>query len=130
GGYTQLPDDTASLFIFASLVAPLGGPPWFFITGVAGGFGFNRSLPAPGLLLDHPFLKVMRGEISISGNAAEDLKALSVHFAAVKGQNWIAAGIQFTAFGFIYGKVVVAIGFGNKFSMQILGMASFGIEPI
>ena len=131
GGYTQLPDDTASLFIFASLVAPLGGPPWFFITGVAGGFGFNRSLPAPGLLLDHPFLKVMRGEISVGGgNAAEDLKSLSVHFAAVKGQHWIAAGIQFTAFGFIFGKVVVAIGFGGKFSMQILGMASFGIEPI
>jgi hypothetical protein len=131
GGYTQLPDDTTSLFIFASLVAPLGGPPWFFITGVAGGFGYNRSLPAPGLLLEHPFLKVMRGEISVGGgNAAEDLKALSVHFAALKGQHWIAAGIQFTAFGFIYGKVVVAIGFGKKFSMQILGMASFGIEPI
>ncbi|MEZ6060146.1 MAG: DUF6603 domain-containing protein [Planctomycetaceae bacterium] len=131
GGYTQLPDDTASLFIFASLVAPLGGPPWFFITGVAGGFGFNRSLPAPGLLLDHPFLKVMRGEISIGGgNAAEDLKSLSVHFAAVKGQNWIAGGIQFTAFGFINGKVVVAIGFGRGFSIQILGMASFGIEPL
>jgi len=131
GGYTQLPDDTASLFIFASLVAPLGGPPWFFITGVAGGFGFNRSLPAPGLLLDHPFLKVMSGEIAIgNGNAVEDLKALSVHFAAMKGQHWIAAGIQFTAFGFIYGKVVVAIAFGGKFSIQILGMASFGIEPI
>ena len=48
----------------------------------------------------------------------------------MKGQHWIAAGIQFIAFGFIYGKVVVAIGFGNKFSMQILGMAAFGIEPI
>ena len=131
GGYTQLEDDTTSLFIFASLVAPLGGPPWFFITGVAGGFGYNRSLPAPGLMLDHPFLRVMRGEIAVgTGNAANDLKDLSIHFVAVKGQHWIAAGIQFIAFGFIYGKVVVAIGFGNKFSMQILGMASFGIEPI
>jgi hypothetical protein len=131
GGYTQIQNGPASLFIFASLVAPLGGPPWFFITGVAGGFGFNRSLPAPGLLLDHPFLKVMRGEISVgTGNAAEDLKALSVHFAAMAGQHWIAAGIQFTAFGFIYGKVVIAIAFGNRFSIQILGMASFGIEPI
>ena len=130
GGYTQLQPDIPSLFIFASLVAPLGGPPWFFITGVAGGFGFNRSLPAPGLMLDHPFLRVMRGEISVSGDAVNDLKSLSIHFTAVAGQHWIAAGIQFIAFGFIYGKVVVAIGFGNKFSMQILGMASFGIEPI
>jgi hypothetical protein len=133
GGYTQLPapDDSTSLFIFASLVAPLGGPPWFFVTGVAGGFGYNRSLPAPGLLLKHPFLMVMTGEIAVgSGNAAQDLALLSEHFAALKGQHWIAAGIQFTAFGFIHGKVVVAIGFGKYFSMQILGMASFGIEPI
>ena len=48
GGYTQLPDGDPSLFIFASLVAPLGGPPWFFMTGVAGGFGLNRSRPIPG----------------------------------------------------------------------------------
>ena len=130
GGYTQLPDNSASLFIFASLVAPLGGPPWFFITGVAGGFGYNRALPAPGLLLEHPFLKVMRGEIAIGKNAGQALRSLSVHFAAMKGQFWIAAGIQFTAFGFINGKVVVAIAFGNRFSITVLGMASFAIRPI
>ena len=81
-------------------------------------------------MLEHPFLMVMRGEIAVTGDAVTDLKALSIHFTAVKGQHWVAAGIQFIAFGFIYGKVVVAIAFGNKFSMQILGMASFGIEPI
>src|SRR5690606_24073034 len=42
GGYSKLPDGTESLFVFASLVAPLGGPPYFFVTGVAGGFGYNR----------------------------------------------------------------------------------------
>ena len=47
GGYTKIAGDS-SLFIFASLVAPLGGPLYFFITGIAGGFGYNRLLPPPG----------------------------------------------------------------------------------
>ena len=130
GGYTQLPNDKASLFLFASLVAPLGGPPWFFMTGVAGGFGFNRTLPAPGLMLDHPFLKVMSGQLELGADATDALTELSRHFLAQEGQHWIAAGIQFISFGFITGRVVIAIGFGQHFSISILGMASFSLEPL
>ena len=130
GGYTQLPDGDPSLFIFASLVAPLGGPPWFFMTGVAGGFGLNRSLPDPGLMLKHPFLMVMRGELDVSGDAATALTKLADAFVVEEGQFWIAAGIQFISFGFITGRVVVAIAFGHKFSFTILGMASFSLEPL
>lgn len=128
GAYTEV-DGEASLFIFASLVAPLGGPPWFFVTGVAGGFGFNRTLPPAGMVTDHPFIKVMRGEIPI-GQGAESVAQISALFAAQKGSYWIAAGIQFTSFGFINGKVIVAVGFGNKFTFSLLGLASFGIKPI
>ena len=62
GGYTQLPEGDTSLFMFASLVAPLGGTPYFFLTGIAGGFGYNRTLPPSGLLADHPFLRIMSGD--------------------------------------------------------------------
>jgi hypothetical protein len=135
GGYTQITgdpgkDSTPSLFIFASLVAPLGGPPWFFITGIAGGFGYNRSLPPPGLLTEHPFIQVMRGDLPLEGDMSSSLATLGTYFAAIKGQHWVAAGIQFTAFGFINGKLVVAIAFGNKFAVQVLGLAAFGIEHI
>ncbi len=130
GGYTQLPGDTPSLFIFASLVAPLGGPPWFFITGIAGGFGYNRTLPPPGLLTEHPFIKVMRGDLPMSGDSGQALTQLSTYFMPVEGQYWVAAGIQFIAFGFINGKLVLSIAFGNKFSIQVLGLAAFGIQHI
>ncbi len=130
GGYTQLPNGSASLFIFASLVAPLGGTPFFFVTGVAGGFGYNRSLPPPGLVADHPFMRVMRGEISIGPDPKSSLLSLSEFFQPVDGQYWIAAGFQFTSFGFINGKVIVAVGFGHKFSLTVLGLAAFGISPI
>lgn len=129
GAYTEV-DGDASLFIFAALIAPLGGPPWFFITGIAGGFGLNRTLPPSGLLTDHPFIKVMRGEIPMGTGDAGSLATISALFAAKKGQFWVAAGIQFTAFGFINGKVIVSVQFGKDTSFQILGLASFGISPI
>lgn len=129
GGYTQLSDGSDSMFIFASLVAPLGGPPFLFVTGIAGGFGYNRLLPPPGPIADNPFMRVMRGDIVLSGGPGNELKILGEQFLPSKGQNWIAAGLQFTSFGFIQGKLVVVIGFPN-FSLQILGSAAFAISPI
>ncbi|MBI1352983.1 MAG: hypothetical protein GC160_01470 [Acidobacteria bacterium] len=129
GGYTKLPNDSESLFLFASLVAPLGGPPYLFITGIAGGFGYNRLLPPPGPISDNPFMRVMRGEIALGGGPSEALKTLGKQFLPAQGQNWIAAGVQFLSFGFIQGKLVVVIGFPS-FSLQILGSAAFGINPV
>jgi hypothetical protein len=129
GAYTEV-DGKASLFIFASLVAPLGGPPWCFITGIAGGFGYNRTLPPSGLLTEHPFIKVMSGEIPIGSGDANALAKISDYFTPQEGTYWIAAGIQFTSFGLIDGKVVVAVQFGNSFSFQLLGVARFAISPV
>ena len=47
GAYAQLTSGQPSLFVFAVLEIPLGGPPYFFITGAAAGFGFNRRLVIP-----------------------------------------------------------------------------------
>ena len=46
GAYADLPDYN-SLFIYAVLHAPLGGPSFFFVTGLAAGFGFNRAVRLP-----------------------------------------------------------------------------------
>lgn len=140
GGYSNIPvkkgstEKKASLFIFASLVAPLGGPPWFFITGIAGGFGFNRNLPSPELMAQHPFLMVMNGELPFNGKdmakIKESLEAIGQQFAPVDGQYWLAAGIQFTCFKVIHGKVVVTVGFGHEFSFGLLGILEYSIQPI
>ncbi len=125
------PGSSASLFLFASLVAPLGGPPWFFITGIAGGFGYNRLLPPSSLLGDHPFMQVMRGDIAFDSKAPGDsLSRLAGYFTAQSGRFWVAAGIQFTCFAAINGKVIVAVSFGQSFSFELLGMLSYGIAKI
>jgi Family of unknown function (DUF6603) len=48
GAYGRF-DGNPSFFIFAMLDAPLGGPSFFFVTGLAGGFGYNRNLVIPTL---------------------------------------------------------------------------------
>jgi hypothetical protein len=133
GGYKQLADGKASLFIFAALEAALGGPPFLFVTGIAGGFGFNRSLPAPDLhdIDSHPFMQILAGGSNkLTGNAASDLIKLGTFFAPNEGDYWIAAGIKFLSFGFIEGKVIVTVAFGNDFSFDILGSAHFGLPPV
>ena len=46
GGYSTI-NGHPSLFIYAVLNMPIGGPPIFFITGLAAGFGYNRELKIP-----------------------------------------------------------------------------------
>ncbi|HEV2069816.1 MAG TPA: DUF6603 domain-containing protein [Acidimicrobiales bacterium] len=130
GGYTQVQGQPASLFLFGSLVTPLGGPPWCFVTGIAGGFGYNRALPPPGLLARHPFLQVMSGELELGGDAMSALEKLSGAFQVQEGQHWVAAGLQFVSFGFINGKLVLALGMGSRFSLTLSGTAAFGINPV
>ncbi len=45
-GYTTI-GGNPSLFLYAVLDYPLGGPEFFFVTGLAAGFGFNRNLLVP-----------------------------------------------------------------------------------
>lgn len=130
GGYSQGTDGNASMFIFASATAPLGGPPFLFITGIAGGFGFNRQLPPPGLLQAHPFMQVMSGEIQLSTDPGEALRALSDKFRSADGTYWLAAGIQFISFGFIHGKLIAAVQLGHQLAISVLGKLTFRIEPV
>lgn len=48
GSYTKV-EGEASFFAFVVLPIPLGGPPMFFVEGLALGFGYNRSLVVPGI---------------------------------------------------------------------------------
>ena len=46
GSYAYL-DGHPSLFVYAVLDYPIGGPAFFFVTGLAAGFGYNRGLVVP-----------------------------------------------------------------------------------
>ena len=136
-----------SLFIFLHLNAPIGGPPFFFINGLAGGFGVNRAfiLPTFDQLTDYPFLpssNTIPTAASLGGDAATQLKAMSdaltnlAKYVPVQdGEYWFALGLDVSSFEMIEISAVLSIAFGVKFQIGLVGSASMTLpvqepEPI
>ena len=130
GSYTTIKDTgETSLFVFALLDFPLGGPPFFYITGLAGGFGYNRSLKTPGMDEVHsfPLIAALSDPSAIGGKdatAAAALRALDTWIPPMRGQNWIAAGIKFTTFELINSNALIVVSFGTYLEIDVLGTST------
>ncbi|NIG56675.1 DUF6603 domain-containing protein [Chitinophaga sp. Cy-1792] len=139
GSYAEIAVSTApnaskqpSLFIFAVLTAPLGGPPFFFITGVAAGFSFNRSLKIPDItqVQDFPLLKGLSdGTFADGEDPGTALVALSSVVEPEVGQYWLAAGIKFTSFELLTTSALLFISFGKEFEVNLLGLSFTSLPP-
>jgi len=124
GGWA--PDaNPASFFIYLSVNAPLGGPPFLFVTGLAGGFGINSQLTLPTIdqVSAYPLLPV--NAPPEQGSPAETIKAvipaLQHTFSPLAGQYWVAAGISFTSFEMIQAQAVVSVAFGVDLQIGVVG---------
>lgn len=126
GSYAVL-DGAPSMFIFGALLMPLGGPPAFFITGIAAGFAFNRSLKLPGIsgVQDFPLVSgVTNGSFQQGQSPDSALTVLNEVIAPEIGQYWLAAGLKFTSFGLLDSFALLFIEFGNTLSIYLLGLTS------
>ena len=124
GGWS--PDaDPARFFIYVKVGAPIGGPPFLFITGLAGGFGINSSLTLPTIdeVRGYPLLpSEAPGEKgSAAETIAEVIPALQKRFQPLAGQYWVAAGISFTSFEMIEAQAVVSVAFGVEVQIGVVG---------
>ncbi|GIP23382.1 DUF6603 domain-containing protein [Paenibacillus sp. J22TS3] len=142
GSYAQMTSGDPSLFIFAELDAPLGGPPALFVTGLMGGFGFNRMLEAPAqdevlgfplLALTEPsqpgrgdsprdpmhILDVLQGNAPIVPNGEK-----KAWIAPKPGEYWLAVGVQFTSFELVRTKALLIVDFGRELQFLLLGLSS------
>ncbi len=136
GSYAQVPDSSGknvtSLFIFGALDAPLGGVPAFFITGVAAGFGYNRSIKIPEVdkVMDFPLVSgVLNGTLTGSNDPANALAELANVVAPEVGQYWLAAGLKFKSFELINTAAVLFISFGKNFEIDLLGLSYASLPP-
>ncbi|MEW1551707.1 DUF6603 domain-containing protein [Streptomyces tsukubensis] len=141
GSYAEFTDGEPSLFVFVQLEAPLGGPPFFFVTGLMGGFGFNRTLVMPGQdeVTDFPLLLLSatppdgtrpaaQGPDAVlkimEGQAAGPSGVTRQWITPQAGEYWLAAGLEFTTFKVIKSKAVLAVDFGNDLSIALLGTST------
>ncbi len=129
GSYTVL-DGAPSLFVFGVADGPFGGPPAFFVTGLAAGFGVNRALRLPtiGTLAAYPLIEAAGSSVGAPGaqGTSDALAALNSGgwVPPERGEYWVAAGVQFQSFALINGVLLATVEFGTELVIALLGLAS------
>jgi hypothetical protein len=141
GSYASLPDDgSTSLFVFAWLNAPIGGPAFFYVTGLAAGFGYNRSLRIPGQdeVATFPLVAGVSNPAAVGGDSSQPAKApgpgavldsLSSWAPLARGELWFAAGVQFTSFEVVKSNALLVVEAGQDLVVALLGTATLQ-QPI
>lgn len=125
--------DQTSLFLFGMISVPIGGPPYFYVKGIALGFGYNRNLIMPELkeVQKFPLVAGVLGEGAISGESKPDevLQQVNQYLSPASGQYWLAAGIKFSSFGMIEGFGLCSVSFGAAFEVALLGIGNIQVPP-
>jgi hypothetical protein len=125
-------DGHPSLFIYAYLEKALGGPSFFFVEGLAAGFGYNRALIMPDIsqVADFPLVAQVMGGSSgpVDANPAmalqAQLKALSAYVPPSVGDIFLAVGVKFSSFKLINSFALLVVSFGNRMEIDLLGQSN------
>ena len=131
GSYTEI-EGQPSIFIYGVLDKPIGGPPFFFVTGLALGFAYNRSLILPNLDQIAEFPLVQAAYSNTPPNLSELNKIqtkLNPYIPPKLGEIVLAIGIRFTSFKIIDTFALLVANFGNEFSLSLLGISTITSPP-
>ncbi|TDC19264.1 DUF6603 domain-containing protein [Actinomadura bangladeshensis] len=125
GSYVQLPEGP-SLFVYAILDYPIGGPPVFFVRGLAAGFGYNRRLVPPPVdkIAEFPLVAEAVGRREGDLDLAAELARLADYLPPSIGDYFLAVGVHFTSFQMIDSFVLLAVQFGHRFEVDVLGLST------
>jgi hypothetical protein len=129
-----------SFFLYLTLDMPLGGPPFFFVTGLAAGLGFNRALVIPPVsgVATFPLVEwatgggpssIAGGDVGTQVTNALTTLAQSGILAPKIGEYWLAAGVRFTSFELVDSFALVAVSFGSDFEVDVLGLSKVSLPP-
>lgn len=139
GSYAQVttPSDSAgftSFFAFGVSDGDLGGPACFFITGLAAGFGYNRSLTLPDIngVANYPLVVAASDPTKLGGTPPDPAKALQGLDTLVppdQGEYWLAAGVRFTSYDLINSTALISVEFGNELEIALLGLSWISLPP-
>ncbi|WP_047432810.1 DUF6603 domain-containing protein [Chryseobacterium indologenes] len=142
GSYANIYKDTShtktipSMFLFVQFTGTLGGVPFFMVTGLSGGFGYNSRLRLPQIdeVYQFPFVAYAgspdsKDSLVGSQSPAEVLRNLfginggKPWLSHEAGQYWLALGIMFTSFELITTNALLIGEFGNSFKLALIGLS-------
>ncbi|CAD0007111.1 DUF6603 domain-containing protein [Flavobacterium salmonis] len=130
GSYAKV-NDEASLFIYGVFDGPIGGPAFFFVTGIAAGFGYNRKVNVPSIdeVALFPLVALAMkpekddGLLSLLATLEKPMKNGKKPIEISIGDYWLAVGIKFTSFKLIESFVLLTVNFGTQLEFAILGLS-------
>ena len=130
GSYSER-GGTPSLFIYAFLDKPLGGPPCFFITGLAAGFGYNRSLRLPTIeeIDSFPLVEEAMNGTGNMDDLTGEMRKLQPYLTPEAGKDFIAFGIKFNSFKIIDSFALFIFIKGDREMIKILGISELVMPP-
>ena len=128
GSYAEL-EGHPSLFVYAVLDYPLGGPAFFFVTGLAAGFGYNRSLAMPALeqVSRFPLVSAAMSAAAppkTTADVTKMLSSLTTYLTPRLDEVFLAAGVRFTSFKLVDSFVLAVVSFGDEFEVDVLGLST------
>jgi hypothetical protein len=134
GSYAAPNGRDPSLFIYAVLNYPLGGPAFFFVTGFAAGFGYNRTLNIPGIddIANFPLVEeANKGDAPplTQETLTTELQKLADYIPPSLGDTFVAAGIKFTTFKQVDSFALLIVKFGQRFEIDLLGISTLLVPP-
>ena len=123
-----------SLFAFLQVLAPIGGPPAFCVTGVAGGFGINRELELPAVeaLELFPLIQGSRTQapFTLGAPVGSAIALLNQYMSPLDGRDWVVAGVNVASFGVLQTSALLTLAFGGRVEIGLLGMATLKFPPV
>ena len=137
-----------ALFLYLALDYPLGGPPFFFVTGLAGGFGYNHELIVPPLekINEFPLVaQAVNGTDAINpDNGAEiiakELESLEEYIPVSVGSGFLAIGLKFMTFKMLNSFALLTLALNEgKFELNLIGISTLvvpldtegtGLDPV
>ena len=138
GSYTTTEEGHPSLFIYGVLDKLIGGPPCFFVTGIAVGFGYNRQLILP-TLDEIPSFPLVEAVIGIDKKPSKEIelndlieiqKKLLPKIPPKVGQMFFAVGIRFTSFKIVDTFLLMVVNIGDLFSIDVIGISTITSPPL
>jgi hypothetical protein len=127
--------EPASLFAFLMVNAPIGGPPYFYVNGVSGGFGYNRNLLLPPI--DKVTTYPLVAGASTTGNPfgtnpslADAMRVMDAYLGVAPGENWLAAGVTVSSFGMVSVQALLSVAFGARFQVGLLGVGTLSVPAL
>jgi len=131
GSYADV-NGTPSFFAFAFLDKDLGGPSFFHVTGLAAGFGVNRSLKLPPIEEVHTFPLVQMAMGNGTPKVKEEgagwaLAKMQDHIMPADGAYWFAVGVRFSTFEMIQSFALLSVSFGREVVIGLLGISKMTV---